>query len=80
MTDFSNNPEVIRLKYLYRKLIIRVKFHLPLKDASKLVGPDCAYHLYSVENEDLRMGGLEDEELMRRTDKLEMRGGQRNCE
>ena len=56
MTNFSDNPEAIRLKYLYRNLILRGKLFLPQKDASKLIGPDCAYHLYSVRKE----GGIEE--------------------
>ncbi|MBF0592874.1 MAG: hypothetical protein HQL02_12380 [Nitrospirae bacterium] len=40
----------IRLKYLYRKMIISGKARLPYAAAVKLVGPDCAYHLYSTVN------------------------------
>ncbi|MBF0539738.1 MAG: hypothetical protein HQL03_15965 [Nitrospirae bacterium] len=40
----------IRLKYLYRKMIISGKSRLPYAAAVKLVGPDCAYHLYSTVN------------------------------
>lgn len=39
--------EEIRIKYLYRDLILKRKITLPLDAAKKLVGPDCAYHLYS---------------------------------
>lgn len=48
MTNYESNPEAIRLKYLYRKLLIRGKITLPIADAIKIIGPDCAYHLYSV--------------------------------
>ena len=54
MTNFSNNPEAIRLKYLYRDLILKGKLHLPRKDALELIGPDCAYHLYSLKKEETR--------------------------
>ena len=45
MTDTS---EELRLRYLYRKLILDGKIALSLESAKKIVGPDCAYHLYSV--------------------------------
>ena len=44
----SNEAENIRLRYKYRKLILNGKLKLPHKEAAKLLGPDCAYHLYSV--------------------------------
>jgi hypothetical protein len=40
--------EEIRLKYLYRNLIIRGKVRVSWESARRLVGPDCAFHLYSV--------------------------------
>lgn len=43
----KQKAELIRLKYKYRKLIMKKKIKLPHKKASKLIGPDCAYHLYS---------------------------------
>jgi hypothetical protein len=30
----------------YRKLVLLGKARLPLAEARRLVGPDCAYHLY----------------------------------
>ncbi len=41
------NAEITRLKYKYRKLIMEGKLKLPHQVAAKLIGPDCAYHLYS---------------------------------
>ncbi len=38
--------ELIRKKYLYRRLIMSRKMSLSLSSAKGLVGPDCAYHLY----------------------------------
>jgi len=35
------------MKYKYRELILKKKIILPYYKASKLIGPDCAYHLYS---------------------------------
>ncbi len=44
------NPkaEEIRIRYLYRTLILRGQLQLPLQAAIPLVGPDCAYHLCAV--------------------------------
>ena len=42
-----NQAELVRLKYKYRELILKKKIKLPHKKASRLIGPDCAYHLYS---------------------------------
>lgn len=44
MNELSEN---IRKKYLYRRLIMTKKIQLKRKAATGLVGPDCAYHLYS---------------------------------
>jgi len=38
--------EIIKRQYKLRKLITRKKLNIPLSVAKKLVGPDCAYHLY----------------------------------
>jgi len=43
----SNLYELTRLKYKYRELILKKKIKLPIQNASKLIGPDCAFHLYS---------------------------------
>jgi len=40
--------EEIRIRYLYRHLILRGKVTVSFESARRLVGPDCAYHLYSV--------------------------------
>ena len=44
----ASDAEYLRLKYKYRRLILEGKLVLPHEDAAKLLGPDCAYHLYSV--------------------------------
>jgi len=33
---------------LYRNLILRGRVNVSLEAVRKLVGPDCAYHLYSI--------------------------------
>lgn len=44
----TRKSEEVRLRCLYRRLILERKIRLPYEAAVKLVGPDCAYHLYSV--------------------------------
>jgi hypothetical protein len=48
----TNKAEEIRIRYLYRDLVLRKKIRLPLEGALKIVGPDCAYHLYSVQEQE----------------------------
>ncbi len=43
----NDKAELIRLRYKYRRLIMQGELKLPLEGAVKLIGPDCAYHLYS---------------------------------
>ncbi len=38
--------EGARRKYLYRKLVINGRAKIPARLAMKMVGPDCAFHLY----------------------------------
>ncbi len=44
------NPraEELRVRYLYRDLILRGRLRLPPEASIPLVGPDCAYHLYRL--------------------------------
>ena len=42
----SDAAEVIRKKYLYRRLILSRRLPVSAKGAALLIGPDCAYHLY----------------------------------
>ncbi len=44
----TRKSEEVRIRHLYRRLILQGKIKLPYEAAVKLVGPDCAYHLYSV--------------------------------
>ncbi len=44
----TNDVEEIRLRYLYRRLLLSGKVRLSYESARGLVGPDCAYHLYGV--------------------------------
>jgi hypothetical protein len=38
--------ETIRIQHRYRRLVLLGKVQLPLAAARRLIGPDCAYHLY----------------------------------
>ena len=38
--------QILRKKYQYRQLVLTGRTHLPRESAVRLVGPDCAYHLY----------------------------------
>jgi hypothetical protein len=44
----KDKSEEIRLRYLYRKMIVTGKAKISLEGGRALVGPDCAYHLYGV--------------------------------
>ncbi len=46
----DKDAELIRKRYLYRRLILTKKVALPRTSATQLIGPDCAYHLYSQFN------------------------------
>ncbi len=39
--------EEIRIRQFYRDLILHGKVNISLASARGLVGPDCAYHLYT---------------------------------
>lgn len=43
----SSRSEEIRLRWFYRDLVMRGKTQLSLDAAKRLIGPDCAYHLYA---------------------------------
>lgn len=43
----KEEAEKIRIRYKYRKLIQSGKVRLPHGSAVLIIGPDCAYHLYS---------------------------------
>lgn len=38
--------QILRKKYQYRSLVLQGRAALPREGAVRLVGPDCAYHLY----------------------------------
>lgn len=42
----SETAEARRTLDRYRRLVLLGKIRLPLAEARRLVGPDCAYHLY----------------------------------
>ncbi len=44
--DKDSQAEFARKKYLYRKLVMNQGIKIPARLAMKMVGPDCAFHLY----------------------------------
>ncbi len=42
----SEDADVLRILSQYKRLVLLGKAKLPLAQARRLVGPDCAYHLY----------------------------------
>ena len=40
--------QILRKKYHYRRLVLQGQTRLPRESAVRLVGPDCAYHLYRM--------------------------------
>ncbi len=46
MTGSRARAEEVRLRYLYRRLVVAGALQLPPDAAAALVGPDCAYRLY----------------------------------
>jgi len=45
-TPGGESLEAARILAAYRKLVLLGRLKLPLAEARRLVGPDCAYHLY----------------------------------
>jgi len=46
-SDKDKKADEIRRRYKYRRMIQKGDIKLPMSSAKKLIGPDCAYHLYS---------------------------------
>ena len=46
-TGRSAEIEALRILREYRRLVLLGRVRLPLAEARRLVGPDCAFHLYS---------------------------------
>ena len=44
----AEQAEALRKRYRYRRMILRGEVVLPPRTAARLIGPDCAYHLYST--------------------------------
>lgn len=47
----KEEAEIMRIGYKYRKILRTGRIALPYKDAVKIIGPDCAYHLYHAGDE-----------------------------
>ena len=50
MSDCTETAEILRKRYRYRELILSGKLVLPHDRAAQLLGPDCLYHLYSLQD------------------------------
>jgi hypothetical protein len=44
--NHPSDTDELRRRYRYRALILRGKVRVPVDAAKRLIGPDCAYHLY----------------------------------
>ncbi len=44
----NSRAEEIRLRHVYRKMILMGKAKISFESARRLVGPDCAFHLYGA--------------------------------
>lgn len=58
----TRKAELLRKRYRYRRLIMTGRLSLPHPTARRLIGPDCAYHLYGF------MGGRGPDDGRRTTD------------
>ena len=45
------DAEKIRLRYLYRQKILNGELVVSHRTARRMIGPDCAYHLYGKHTE-----------------------------
>jgi hypothetical protein len=45
----EEKAEIMRKQSRYRELILSGRLDLPYKRAAQLLGPDCLYHLYSLD-------------------------------
>jgi hypothetical protein len=43
----SREAETLRIQSQYKRLLLLDRVRLPLAIAKRLVGPDCAFHLYT---------------------------------
>jgi hypothetical protein len=50
----ADEIEARRILARYKRLILLGVARLPLEEARRIVGPDCAYHLYSSHTADRR--------------------------
>ena len=53
----TREAALIRKRYQYRRLVLSGKISLPYQSAARLIGPDCAYHLYSKRKKDAPQDG-----------------------
>jgi hypothetical protein len=42
----TSDTESLRILYQYKRLVLLGKLHPSMEEARRIVGPDCAFHLY----------------------------------
>lgn len=47
--SLEETAEIMRKKQRYRDMVLSGRLVIPHARAAQLIGPDCLYHLYSVE-------------------------------
>lgn len=43
---YTQQAEILRKQYAIRHAILQKRIKVPYQAARRLIGPDCAYHLY----------------------------------
>lgn len=44
----NDEARILRIRHIYRTMILRGNLRIPRRYAEMLVGPDCAYRLYDT--------------------------------
>ena len=47
--SIEETAEIMRKKHRYREMVLSGRLVIPHARAAQLIGPDCLYHLYSIE-------------------------------
>lgn|GEM_PF-1009830 len=63
---FHSEPEAVRKKYDYRRMLMNQSVKLPARLAMKLMGPDCAFHLYRSHEGDTGRGSTKSKKQKKR--------------
>jgi hypothetical protein len=63
----SFEAERIRIQHQYKRLVLLDRVRLPLAAARRLIGPDCAFHLYARGAEQVAVRGTRRRRRMHRS-------------